>query len=57
MGNWADQCLVFGDSDLTVVFNPYTIAPYAVGELSYLIPYSLLGPYLNGRAVQLLGLS
>ena len=57
MGNWADQCLVFGDSGLTVVFNPYTIAPYAVGALSYLIPYSLLGPYLNGRAVQLLGLS
>ena len=57
VGNWADQCLVFGDSGLTVVFNPYTIAPYAVGELSYLIPYSLLGPYLNGRAVQLLGLS
>lgn len=57
VGSWADQCLVFGDSGLTVVFNPYTIAPYAVGELSYLIPYSLLGPYLNGRAVQLLGLS
>lgn len=57
MGNWADQCLVFGDNGLTVVFNPYTIAPYAVGELSYLIPYSLLQPYLNGRAMQLLGLN
>ena len=57
VGNWADQCLVFDDNGLTVVFNPYTIAPYAVGELSYLIPYSLLQPYLNGRAMQLLGLS
>lgn len=57
VGNWADQCLVFDDNGLTVVFNPYTIAPYATGELSYLIPYSLLQPYLNGRAMQLLGLN
>lgn len=57
VGNWADQCLVFDDNGLTVVFNPYTIAPYATGELSYLIPYSLLQPYLNGRAMQLLGLT
>lgn len=57
VGNWADQCLVFDDNGLTVVFNPYTIAPYATGELSYLIPYSLMQPYLNGRAMQLLGLN
>ena len=34
-----------------------TAATYATGELSYLIPYSLMQPYLNGRAMQLLGLN
>ena len=32
VGNWADQCLVFDDNGLTVVFNPYTIAPYDPGQ-------------------------
>lgn len=53
---WMDHCLVFGDSGITVVYNPYTLAPYAAGAQTFQVPYSLLKPYLNGRGLRLLGL-
>lgn len=53
---WMDQCLIFEDSGITVAFSPYTIAPYAAGEQSFQVPYSLLKPYLNERGLRLLGL-
>ena len=53
---WMDQCLIFVDSGVTVAFSPYTIAPYAAGEQSFQVPYSLLKPYFNERALRLLGL-
>ncbi len=53
---WMDQCLIFEDSGITVAFSPYTIAPYAAGEQSFQVPYSLLKPYFNERGLRLLGL-
>lgn len=53
---WMDQCLIFEDSGITVAFSPYTIAPYADGEQSFQVPYSLLKPYFNERGLRLLGL-
>ncbi|MFR0786946.1 MAG: RsiV family protein [Vescimonas sp.] len=33
-----------GQRGITVAFSPYTIAPYAAGEQSFQVPYSLPSP-------------
>lgn len=57
LAEWMDKPLIFGDDGITVVFNAYDIASYAAGEQAFLLPYSLLQPYMNDYAKTLLGLT
>lgn len=44
---WMTRAVFFGEKSMTVVFGVYDIAAYAAGEQAFMIPYTLIAPYLN----------
>ena len=38
---------ILGDETITFVYNPYEIAPYALGSTELTLPYSQLSKILN----------
>ena len=54
---WPDGCVTFGESGMTVIFNPYELASFASGEQVFTIELDFLAPYLNdyGRGLLMPG--
>ena len=44
---WMTRAVFFEEESMTVVFGLYDIAAYAAGEQAFVIPYTLIEPYLN----------
>lgn len=54
---WMTRSVFFGPQSMTVVFGMYDIADYDAGEPAFMIPYTLIEPYLNqyGKTVLEIG--
>ena len=54
---WMTRAVFFGKESMTVVFGVYDIADYDAGEQAFMIPYTLIEPYLNqyGKTVLEIG--
>ena len=54
---WMTRSVFFGQQSMTVVFGMYDIAGYDAGEPAFMIPYTLIEPYLNqyGKTVLEIG--
>ncbi len=46
----------FNDKGMIISYNPSEIAPYAIGQIDYTIPYEMLKPYLKQGVIKNMGL-
>jgi len=53
---WNQYCVLLGEAEMTVIFAPYVLGPYAMGEVEISIPYDEIRDVLGEGGVERLGI-
>ena len=55
LSDWASYAVTLDETDMTIAYSPYDIAPYATGPQIYVLSREWLAPYLSEYGRSLLG--